>query len=652
MFHLTTDFIAIQTGNYLIAITLLIYAWRNDRQLAWLMISGVLMGYAIEASQTTQHPPLYHYTQALIFLPGQVPLGIVLSWASIFFALFNTLKMLKAPYWLAPFIGGLIAVGLDLITDPAFVSLGFWVWENPVGWFGIPWFNYMGWFLIVASFIWGSNLAKTHIKPQNHSITWQLIRAFLPIVFTFCIFVPIMLVYMWAFAQHHFLPQQLVVGVFFTLVGLLVLKNIPLLKRDAAINYWTLLIPTYLILVSLLILFFSNLHNTHPELTIIIPVISTLILIFFLWPNLNLLLGIKSTEDLTVHSKKSKQATLLAFISTTLLILVIWQSYIAPKNSLIGPIELPADDAFLPNQEVQWWYWTGHLKTEQGREFGFETVFFTFDSFFIMRDQLIQTAVTDVQDNSFHFNEFIEFYLPKKLDKKFNLNAGDNNQVSAIGGGGKDKIHFEVDNYVVDLKMEEVKKPALHYGGDAHPYVFGGFTYYYSRVHMKTSGTIKIDDEIFEVSGTTWFDRQYGDLYQAIVQGWQWFAIELDDNRQIMLYDILGKTAEVEKSGSITDAQGNTRLLSRHEFSVKTLGKWKSPHTGCTYPSGWEVTVDEMKLTIMPQVKDQELRVKHHFWAGPEYWEGTNTVSGDVNGRAYVELNGFCRGIEGSYQLN
>ncbi len=649
MTNLTIDFIAIQTGNYLIAIILLIYAWRNNRQLAWLMISGVLMGYAIEVSQTTQQPAFYYYTQALIWLPGKVPLGIVLSWASIFFALFSTLKALSPAPWLAPLIGGVVAVGLDFITDPAFVSQSFWVWKESIGWFGIPWFNYMGWFLIVATFIWGSHLSNKYIKPQNHSLLWQIIRSFLPILFTFSLFVPIMLFYMWALYQNNFLPQQLVVGSFFTLVILLIVKNSVHFKRDQTINYWALLLPTYLILVSFLILYFSELHDKHETLTIVFPILTILVLAFFLWPSLNLLLGIKSQQDTANRFKKNNRAKWLAFISTSLLLFVLWQSYIAPKSSLIGPIELPEDDSFLPSQPVQWWYWTGHLKTKEGREFGFETVFFTFDSF--MRDQLVQSAITDVEDNSFYFNEFYDFHLPKDLKNEFNLTAGKNNQISAIGGGGKDTIHFEVNNYIVDLKIEEDKKPVLHYGGDAHPYVFGGFTYYYSRVHMTTTGTVKIGDEVFEVSGTTWFDRQYGDLYKAIIQGWQWFAIELDDNRQIMLYDILGKTTEVEKSGSITDAQGNTRLLSRHEFDVKVLGKWKSPHTGCTYPSGWEITLDNKKYIVTPQVKDQELHVKHGYWAGPEYWEGTNTVSGDANGRAYVELNGFCRDLEGNFKF-
>ena len=31
-----------------------------------------------------------------------------------------------------------------------------------------------------------------------------------------------------------------------------------------------------------------------------------------------------------------------------------------------------ADDAFLVEFPTQWWYWTGHLATDDGRRFGFE----------------------------------------------------------------------------------------------------------------------------------------------------------------------------------------------------------------------------------------------------------------------------------------
>ncbi|MDD2914734.1 MAG: lipocalin family protein [Gallionella sp.] len=322
--------------------------------------------------------------------------------------------------------------------------------------------------------------------------------------------------------------------------------------------------------------------------------------------------------------------------------------YFRPRRGLIGPVELPADDAYLPDEQVQWWYWTGHLQTDDGRRFGFEVVFFAFDNFSILRDQLVQAAITDVSEDSFAFEEYIRFYPPKGIKNSFNLSSGSDNKITAVGGDGKDRLHSEVGKYVLDIDLISTKPVAMHYGGDAHPYRFGGFTYYYSRPCMETSGTLTIDGKSHKVSGTSWFDRQYGELEPAMFKGWQWFAIELDDNRQYMLFDFLGKgkDAAVEKSGSVTNAQGQTRTLTAQDFDVKILGHWKSPHSDANYPSGWAVTVEGQTFTVQPLVKDQELHGKRgEMWVGV-YWEGACSVSGAANGKAYVELNGYTSPIE------
>ena len=38
----------------------------------------------------------------------------------------------------------------DLFLDPQMVAWGFWEWANPSGYFGIPYINYFGWFLVSA----------------------------------------------------------------------------------------------------------------------------------------------------------------------------------------------------------------------------------------------------------------------------------------------------------------------------------------------------------------------------------------------------------------------------------------------------------------------------------------------------------------------
>lgn len=44
-----------------------------------------------------------------------------------------------------------------------------------------------------------------------------------------------------------------------------------------------------------------------------------------------------------------------------------------------GPINLPADAAAHPYTpaSVEWWYWTSHLRTGDGREFGFAHIVYT-----------------------------------------------------------------------------------------------------------------------------------------------------------------------------------------------------------------------------------------------------------------------------------
>jgi Predicted secreted hydrolase len=171
---------------------------------------------------------------------------------------------------------------------------------------------------------------------------------------------------------------------------------------------------------------------------------------------------------------------------------------------------------------------------------------FTFNAFLFMRDQLVQAAITDVNGQRFTYTEFVRFGLPNRSANGFKLSADRHGSISAVGGNGHDRLHSAIGDYILDLDLQATKPPALHYSGDPHPYVFGGYTYYYSRPQMTTTGTLQIAGKTHRVSGTSWFDRQYGELFQAIAQGWQWFAIELADNRQIMLFDFQGDDASVE----------------------------------------------------------------------------------------------------------
>lgn len=325
-----------------------------------------------------------------------------------------------------------------------------------------------------------------------------------------------------------------------------------------------------------------------------------------------------------------------------------------PRGGLIGLIELPAHDGLLTTEDVQWWYWTGHLegRPQRGggsaRAFGFEMVFFVFDTFEVIRATLGQAALTDRTAQRFHYGESLDLGLPEKLAGRFTFD-GDGGRFRASGADGLDHLSATLPTgEAFDLVLRSHGPAALHYGGFPHPLRCGGFTYYYSRPRMTATGTVTVDGTVYDVSGDAWFDRQYGQLFQLIERGWQWFALSLEDGTRIMLFDFPAGKEQVENFGAVISPDGAYRLVPPERFEVKVLGTWKSPKTNTEYPARWSVKVEDYAFELVPWVADQELSPSRsvRLWIGPEYWEGACDVlapgTSRVVGKAYVELNGYA----------
>ncbi len=301
-----------------------------------------------------------------------------------------------------------------------------------------------------------------------------------------------------------------------------------------------------------------------------------------------------------------------------------------------GIINLPTDEMY-HNEPVEWWYWTGHLQTAEGRRFGFEQVVF------LMRMlgrtmQMAHHAITDIEDGSFHYIVTTQFAEPAPQVAGFNWNI---KGLTAKGRSGTDYLHGEVDQYVMDLKLEATKPAVFQHGNGYTQYSFGGDTYYYSYERMAAEGTLKVGEQTFTVTGNGWFDHQWGNLTPIINLGWDWFAIQLDDNREIMLFNANTPDKDNQElfvGGSYTDAQCQVKEIPPDQVEIIPLDKWTSPHTDCTYPQGWQIRVGELNLTLTPIMADQELT-----GGGRTYWEGAAIVSGDATGRAYIELSNYCQ---------
>jgi predicted secreted hydrolase len=328
-------------------------------------------------------------------------------------------------------------------------------------------------------------------------------------------------------------------------------------------------------------------------------------------------------------------------------------------------VTLPQDDGFQVDFPTQWWYWTGHLTTADGRRFGFEVCFFAFHADVLLGQllhthltregwldrltkhlgfQMVHTALSDIAGREYQHTCAFAIGEPAALDGAFQLTSHKPTPgaITAAGGNGRDLLHVALDGWGLDLDVTNdntAHPPVLQYGGQAHVYPFGGFTYYYSRPRMSASGTIRVNGETLPVTGTVWFDRQYGELNQVVESGWQWFAIELED-REIVIFDITGQPSQlycaVSRGADVT-------MLPADQVGIEVLDHWTSPVTHIPYPSKWRLTLGGETLMVVPLLAAQEL-TEPFPW--PPYWEGDSLVTmpdGRAIGQAYVELSGFKR---------
>jgi predicted secreted hydrolase len=203
----------------------------------------------------------------------------------------------------------------------------------------------------------------------------------------------------------------------------------------------------------------------------------------------------------------------------------------------------------------------------------------------------------------------------------------------------------------IDLITREAKPPTLQgdHGLSAKGPEPGSASYYYSLTSLITEGTITVNGKQYRVSGSAWKDHEFST--RAISRdtiGWDWFALQLDNQREIMLYQIRNKDGNIVPTshGSVINADGSVIHLSLKDFKIEALDRWTSPHTGAIYPARWRISIQTpdgpITLEITPLMPDQELN------SATAYWEGASRITGTDNGKpvqgyGYVELTGYNR---------
>jgi bisanhydrobacterioruberin hydratase len=76
---------------------------------------------------------------------GAVPWSIFLGWPPIILLSYALANRFFKKSWLIGLFAIIFVLWFDAIIDPGAVVLGYWTWEEPGIWYGIPLSNYLGW---------------------------------------------------------------------------------------------------------------------------------------------------------------------------------------------------------------------------------------------------------------------------------------------------------------------------------------------------------------------------------------------------------------------------------------------------------------------------------------------------------------------------
>jgi predicted secreted hydrolase len=331
--------------------------------------------------------------------------------------------------------------------------------------------------------------------------------------------------------------------------------------------------------------------------------------------------------------------------------------------------EFPLDHGPHPEYQTEWWYYTGNLTANGGERFGYQLTFFRRAMIPAEQRQERQSSWAADQVYLAHFTitdvDGRKFKAFEKLSRGAAGIAGaqgeplyqvwiENWSVEQIDSK-RYRMRASVGDAALDLLLLDRKGPSLQ-GENGYSQKGpepGNASFYYSLSRLETTGQIRINQNMYDVEGYSWMDHEFSTSALSEGQvGWDWFALQLDNDSELMVYTIRQEDGSIDpySRGTLILPDGELHHFNQSDFSITVTDTWRSPHSGAIYPAAWTIEVPsaDIRLEVRPLLNDQELNLSF------VYWEGAVEISGEhagqkVTGRGYVELTGYAQSMQGQF---
>jgi predicted secreted hydrolase len=374
----------------------------------------------------------------------------------------------------------------------------------------------------------------------------------------------------------------------------------------------------------------------------------------------------------TRRAGKRRASRLLALFWVVLIICPVTLAQASREFRLALPgweYVFPRDHAAHPDFKTEWWYYTGHLTSDQGEPFSYQLTFFR-----------VGVRQPDPQARSawaLHTLFFAHLALTDIRGQKFTFQEKTGRGALGMSGAATDRYRVWIDAWqaelqddvhhlqaatgelALDLRLTLAKPPVIHGKDGVSQKAAGqGFaSHYYSLTRLPTQGRLTYQGRTFQVQGLSWMDHEFSSSQLAPYQiGWDWFSLHLDDGQDLMLYVLRHQDGSPDpfSSGTLVDPRGQARHLELADFTIQVVDTWKSPRSGAAYPAAWKISLPRQgyELELHPTIPNQELVTSQSTQV--TYWEGSVRVTGTrhgqpLRGQGYVELTGYAGALGGRF---
>jgi predicted secreted hydrolase len=300
--------------------------------------------------------------------------------------------------------------------------------------------------------------------------------------------------------------------------------------------------------------------------------------------------------------------------------------------------QFPRDHFEHQDFRTEWWYYTGNVTGPGGERYGFELVFFrqgenrdpdNKSAWAVQDVYLAHAALTDAKGKRFWYQERLNRAGPGVAGASFDKRRIWNGNWQSAWDGETQTLDAITEHFKFHLQLKP-EKPFVIQGENGVSQKGEGkgrASHYISYPLLAVSG--KIDGK--PVTGRAWMDHEWFTEQLAPDQvGWDWFSIQLDNNTELMLFELRRKDGSIDPHSSGTYVDAKAHHLRSQEFKLTPISYWQK------YPVQWRIQIPSLNLDITSKavLEDQELR-------GPAYWEGAVNYSGTHKGEGYIEMTGY-----------